>query len=201
MSDTTWKTKGGLLIHVPDYIVKNAMRSYSSDDTDELQFVGTRVENSYNISRIFRSVSVFLCFFLLDNPWLSIPISLACFSIGYLYMLVCDRFPLSILVDFFGMIYGLLFRFLLIPISVFIVSLVTKQYLFIGIYLLSVIVSFIYRFIFDTVYMKHFNRVYGVTYSPVDSKVSHILYRYGAHRRYNNYRSYFIYLVSLMSVE
>lgn len=197
MSDSTWRTQNDLFVHVPDYIVENEMRSYASDHTDEFQFVSTRVETSYNFSRVLRSVSVFLSFFLLDNAWLSIPISLSSFAVGYLYMFLCDHFPFCSLVDLFGFIYKFL-RFLLIP-SVIIVSLFTKQYLFILIYLLSLLSSFIFRFVFDHIYIKHFKRVYGVIFTPVDSKVSHILYRYGAHRRFNSYRSYFIYLISIMA--
>lgn len=199
MSDSHWSTQNNLLIHVPDYIVENEMMSYSSEHTDGFQFVSTRVETSYNFSRVLRSISVFLSFFLLDNAWISIPISLASFVLGYLYMFICDYFPFCSLVDFFGLIYQVLFRFLLIPAAVIIVSLFTKQYLFIAIYLLSLLSSFIFRFVFDHIYIKHFKLVYGVIFTPVDSKVAHILYRYGAHRRFNSYRSYFIYLISIMA--
>lgn len=197
MSDSHWSTQNNLLIHVPDYIVENEMMSYSSGHTDGFQFVSTRVETSYNFSRVLRSVSVFLAFFLLDNTWLAIPISLASFAVGYLYLFQCDYFPFCSLVDLLGFIYKFL-RFLLIP-SVIIVSLFSKQYLFIAIYLLSLLSSFIFRFVFDHIYIKHFKRDYGVIFTPVDSKVSHILYRYSAHRRFNSYRSYFIYLISIMS--
>lgn len=199
MSDSHWSTQNNLLIHVPDYIVENEMMSYSSGHTDGFQFVSTRVETSYNFSRVLRFVSVFLAFFLLDNTWLAIPISLASFAVGYLYLFQCDYFPFCSLVDFFGLIYQVLFRFLLIPVAVLIFSFVTKQYLFVAIYLLSLLSSFIFRFVFDHIYIKHFKRVYGVIFTPVDSKVSHILYRYSAHRRFNSYRSYFIYLISMMS--
>lgn len=196
-----FKTLNGLTINISEDIVESEISSYSVNGSSQIQYVCTRVDNSYHLSRLLRTISVFLCFFLLDNPWLSIPISLACFAIGYLYMLVCDYFPFSILVDLFGMIYGILFRFLIVPISVLIVSVITKQYLFIFIYLLSVIVSFVYRFVFDSIYIKHFKRLYGITYTPVDSKVSHILYRFSNHRIYNNYRSYSNYLISRMSFE
>lgn len=197
MSDSHWSTQNNLLIHVPDYIVENEMMSYSSWHTDGFQFVSTRVETSYNFSRVLRSVSVFLAFFLLDNTWLAIPISLASFSVGYLYLFQCDYFPFCSLIDLLCLIYKFL-RFLFIP-AVIIVSLFTKQYLFILIYLLSLLSSFIFRFVFDHIYIKHFKRVYGVIFTPVDSKVAHILYRYGAHRRFNSYRSYFIYLISIMA--
>lgn len=197
MSDSHWRTQNNLLINVPDYIVENEMMSYSSEHTDGFQFVSTRVETSYNFSRVLRSFSVFLAFFLLDNTWLAIPISLSSFAVGYLYLFRCDYFPFCSLVDLLGLIYKFL-RFLLIP-AVIIVSLFTKQYLFIAIYPLSLLSSFIFRFVFDHIYIKHFKRVYGVIFTPVDSKVAHILYRYGAHRRFNSYRSYFIYLISMMS--
>lgn len=197
MSDSHWSTQNNLLIHVPDYIVENEMMSYSSWHTDGFQFVSTRVETSYNFSRVLRSVSVFLAFFLLDNTWLAIPISLASFSVGYLYLFQCDYFPFCSLIDLLCLIYKFL-RFLFIP-AVIIVSLFTKQYLFIAIYPLSLLSSFIFRFVFDHIYIKHFKRVYGVIFTPVDSKVAHILYRYGAHRRFNSYRSYFIYLISIMA--
>ena len=197
MSDSHWSTQNNLLIHVPDYIVENEMMSYSSGHTDGFHFVSTRVETSYNFSRVLRSVSVFLAFFLLDNTWLAIPISLASFAVGYLYLFQCDYFPFCSLVDLLGFIYKFL-RFLLIP-AVIIVSLFTKQYLFIAIYLLSLLSSFIFRFVFDYIYINHFKRVYGVIFTPVDSKVAHILYRYSARRRFNSYRSYFIYLISIMA--
>ena len=201
MSDAYWRTQNNLLINVPDYIVENEMMSFSSEHTDGFQFVSTRVETSYNFSRVLRSISVFFSFFLLDNAWISIPISLASFVLGYLYMFICDYFPFCSLVDFFGLIYQVLFRFLLIPAAVIIVSIFTKQYLFIAIYLLSLLSSFVFRFVFDHIYIKHFKHVYGVIFTPVDSKVAHILYRYGSHRRFNNYRSFFLYLISIMSGE
>ena len=197
LSDLSWHTSSGLRINIP---LEEIDFDLLGTDPDPVFFLATRVDNSYNFSRVLRTTFLFVAFFNLSNPWATLLFTLSGFLLGYGYMFVRDHFPFSTLIDFFGMIYSYLFKFFfIIPLAVIITAIVTNSYLLIALYFISLVATFILRFVIDIAYSKFSLRRYGIALLTTDAKAARVLYQYGKAWRTMSFRAYYRRLISDMT--
>ena len=197
LSDSSWHTPSKLRINIPIEEIDFEMSDMLIRGTDPTMFLATRVDNSYNFSRILRTVLLFVAFFNLSNPWSTLLFTLGGFLLGYGYMFIRDHFPFSTLIDLFGMIYH--FLLFIIPVAVIVTAICTDSYLLIALYFISLIASFVLRFVIDIFYAKFTLHRHSVPLSIVDAKAVRVIYQYGKARRTMSFRAYYRRLISDMT--
>lgn len=177
-------TPNSLMINVPMETICDELQTWEDRGTDVLSFVSTRVETSYELSRVLRTAGLFLSFFLLGRSWLSLPISIAAFFLGYFYLFVPDILPFSWIVDALGLMYQFLVNlYVVVPLAVVLVAIFTHSYILMVIYLCALVCTSVLRFVFDRIYTRVAKRKTGALFTPIDAKVVRILYHYGSSRR------------------
>lgn len=195
----SWHTPDGLLIRIPKDALCGVMLSKISI-FDVQNFLGARLDNSYNFSRILRTISMFAAFFATSyNLLYTFLISLGAFLLGYLCLFTQDHFPFTFAIDFLGIIYAFMFKFfVIIPVAVIITAIITKSYWLILLYVSLLLASLLLRYIIDLIYLRVSKKIYGISLVPVEAKALHIAHHYGKTIFTKTFRSFVRFFLKAM---
>lgn len=175
----------GLRIRLPIYLLVS--------DSGLLDTFRYSLECSYNLSRAFRLILFFLSFFLSGkNVWLTLLFSILGFAVGYMTLFHRDDLIIIAVKSVPAFLYHYLFRFLFIaPVAVLILSFITKCYFLILAYFLSLLLTWLLRFLIDRFWLFVTERRFGFAISPLENKAILLGYfNYFGRRTYNSLSLY-----------
>lgn len=184
-----WRTVGGNIVQVPlDLLVPS---SISISREEEENFLATLLDHTSNLPRILRLITFLAVFFFARSPFYAFLASCGVYLLGWLNYFHKDNVILAFIKFYLSDTYSLLLKFFIPPISVVLISILTKHYFLILFYLASLLFSFITNLVIIRICRVITVKTDGVALTPVDLKA--IRYGYLNFRRSGYTKPYWFY--------